>query len=258
MGKKKKSALKLLKDLDPDHRTVTAMHFRKSAFMDYLAARVMMFEKMPLQALISAATSVEKYLKAVLAIFGKTTNTHLDSDDFYEIFAPDTYDIHSYVNENFVRYLGRVYRLRYIEATTGPISVAIEVRKVLAELDELVHNFENRLVVKQGNWIAATNYQNIGGQFDQRIWRENHVLCQVAKREYVESPGVLWMISINPMNTGVEIAHDEYRAVDDGDFDFPKVEFIPPSQYLIHFKEQNTIDRALGAARKDGELRGFR
>jgi HEPN domain-containing protein len=258
MSTKKKSATQFLKDLDPAHRTVTAMHFRKSAFMDYLAARVLILENMPLQALISASTCVEKYLKAILAIYGKTTRTHLDSEDFYKIFAPDTYDIHHYVNENFVRYLGRAYELRYIEATTGPTSVAVEVRKVLAELDELVHNFENRLVVHQGDLIAATNYQNVARDFNQRIWRENHVLCQLGKTEYVETPGTLWMIVVNPMNTGIEISHQEYRALDDGNFDFPKVHFAEPDQYTIQFSDSNAIDRAMGAARREGDLHGFR
>lgn len=258
MSTKKKSAQSLLREISPSEQHVTAAHFRQLAFMDYLAARVLLLDKMPLQALVSASTCVEKYLKAILATKGKVTKTHLDSPDFYGVFEIEGFDIHTYVNENFVRYLGRSYELRYIEAKSESTSVAVETRKLLAELDEVVQEFERRLVFRRGDLVTATNYQNVASAFDQRIWRENHVLCQIDKTEYVETPGLLWAIVVRKMNTSIEMQHPNYRALADGNFDFPKVHFTEPDQIKIEFGEANSPDRALGLKGQEGQLLGFR
>jgi hypothetical protein len=253
---KKKSAESFLRNIPASDGDITASHFRQSAFMDYLAARVLLLDNMPLQSLVSASTSVEKYLKAILATKGKITKTHLDSQDFYGIFKTEGFDIHTYVNENFVRYLGRSYELRYIEAKSGPTSVAVEVRKLLAELDEVVSQFEERLVSRRGNVVTATTYQNVASSFDQRLWRENHILSQIDKTKYVETEGLLWVIALRPMNTSVEISHRNYRALNDGNFDFPKVSFTEPDQVKIELSEENPSEKAFQS--DTSQLLGFR
>jgi HEPN domain-containing protein len=258
MSTRKKSAQSMLKEISSSEQHITAAHFRQSAFMDYLAARVLLLDKMPLQALISASTCIEKYLKAILATKGKVTKTHLDSEDFYKIFEIEGFDVHTYVNENFVRYLGRSYDLRYIEAKSESTSVAVETRKLLAELDELVSEFEKRLVFRQGGIVTSTNYQNVTSTYDQRIWRENHVLCEIDKAEYVQTPGLLWVIAVRKMNTSLELQHQDYRALADGNFDFPKVRFTEPDQIHVEFSEANGPDRALSLGRQEGQLLGFR
>jgi len=235
MSTRKKSAQQLLKPLPPGHEHLTSAHFRQLAFVDYVAARLLLLNEMPLQALILASTCVEKYLKAFLATRGKMTKTHLDSEDFLKIFRSEGLNVHEFLNENFVRYLGRSYELRYIEATTGPLSVAVEGRKLLAELDYTVSEFNQRLKMFRDGVLQEVDYQVAVRRHDESVWRDNYLLKGINKTEFVTTPGLFWCGIVRPMDTMLEIQMKFYRALDNGNFDFPIAHFEPPATIRLEF-----------------------
>jgi len=248
MSTRKKSAEKLLKALPLGHEGLTSAHFRQLAFVDYLAARLLLLNGMPLQALILASTCVEKYLKAVLATRGKMTKTHLDSEDFLSIFRSEGLNVHEYLSEDFVRYLGRSYQLRYIDATTGPLSVAVEGQKLLAELDYTVSQFNQRIRMFRDGVLQEVDYQVAVRNHDERVWRGNYLLNGIDKTEFVTTPGLFWCGIVRPMNTVLELQFKFYRARDNGNFDFPIAHFEPPVTIRLEFlDDERDREYAFGA-----------
>jgi hypothetical protein len=248
MNTRKKSAHELLKPIPPTHAHLTSAHFRQLAFVDYVAARLLLLNEMPLQGLILASTCVEKYLKAVLATREKMTKTHLDSQDFFGIFRSEGLGVHEYVNENFVRYLGRSYELRYVEATTGPLSIAVETRKLLAELDYTVSQFNQRIRTFHNGELQEVDYHVAVRTHDLNVWRDNYLLNEIDKTEFVSTPGLLWCATVRPMNTMLEIEHKYYRARDNGNFDFPVAHFDPPVTLRLEFPSDADREYAFGAS----------
>ena len=58
----------------------TVIEFLGAAFDDYLAARVLLLTRLPLQGAVLASTAIEKYLKAVLAFRRQKRRVHLHPD----------------------------------------------------------------------------------------------------------------------------------------------------------------------------------
>jgi hypothetical protein len=257
MNTRKKSAQELLKPLPSTQAHLTSAHFRQLAFVDYVAARLLLLNEMPLQGLILASTCVEKYLKAVLATRGKMTKTHLDSQDFFGIFRSEGLGVDEYVNENFVRYLGRSYELRYIEATTGPLSIAVETRKLLAELDYTVSQFNQRIRMFRGGELQEVDYHVAVRTKDENVWRENYLLNDIDKGKFVTTPGLLWCAIVRPMDTMLELQHKFYRARDNGNFDFPIARFDRPATLSLEFRDILDREYAFGAAPSDAATNSY-
>ena len=63
----------------------TVIEFLGAAFDDYLAARVLLLTRLPLQGAVLASTAIEKYLKAVLAFRRQKRRVHLHPDHWKEL-----------------------------------------------------------------------------------------------------------------------------------------------------------------------------
>jgi HEPN domain-containing protein len=227
---KAKSAEKMMKDIDPKHVNWTVMHYLALAFDDYIAARVLLNNKLALQGLILASTSVEKYLKAILATKGKISRIHLDSSDFLKLFEMNGLDI-SNLNANFIKYLGRSYPFRYIEPTSGPASITIEPRKLLAELDFTVSQCEASFQIRP----VPSPYAAAVSNRDERVWANNYVLHEIDKTSFISEPVDVLCTIVQPMTEIVPLIMRGFRSTNNGNFDFPRGRLSGLNQIDIEF-----------------------
>ena len=225
MSNKKQHATKKLKDISANEIALLGGHYRLLGYLDYLAARLLLRNGLEIQGLILASTSIEKYLKAVLATAGKATATHLDSDGLVEILQQCGRDVLPHISRSFLQYLGRAYAFRYLETHSGPASIAVEQRKLLAELDYSVSHFESSLTKTVNGVIQKTGYAVAVEARDRRIWDDNYILVGTSKSDFVEVYCTLYCIAIRPMHPAIELRHENFKSVNDASFDFPKTTY---------------------------------
>lgn len=222
--KRKKIAADFLKNIPSSTHSLVSAHFRALAFNDYIAARALLLSNLPLQGLVAASTAIEKYLKAILTTKGKVSPVHLDSKDFLDVVKAAGIDV-SYLSESFIKYLGHAYQFRYIEADSGPASVVVETRKLLAELDYCVSMFEKYLILVVDGEVTRSAYAIAADEKDPRICTHNHVLEGITKSDFLSIPGLLYCVVIRPMRFLFPFEYNGFYSTNNSNFDFPKLEF---------------------------------
>jgi HEPN domain-containing protein len=241
MANKNKTAADFLKTISMDDAHVIGGHFLSLAFGDYIAARVLLLTDCPFQGLIMASTSIEKYLKAVLATKGKISPVHLDRKDFLDVIKASGLDV-SYLSESFIKYLGHAYQFRYIDINSGPSSVVIEVRKVLAELDFSVSMLEKyALQVRDGKRVKRT-YEKSVEEKDRRICQENHIVDGKSKAEFLSTPGTVQCVVVKPMQPLFSFPYYGFISENDANFDFPTLTFDGANGVLFKFRDAQQAD----------------
>jgi hypothetical protein len=225
MSNKRQHASKKLKNIPANEIGIVGGHFRLLGYLDYVAARLLLRNGLEIQGLILASTSIEKYLKAVLATAGKATATHLDSVGFVEIVQQSGRDVLAYISGSFLEYLGRAYAFRYLESNSGPASIAVEQRKLLAELDYSVSQFESAISLAVNGVIQKSSYALAVEARDSRVWDDNHILTGTSKSDFVEVHCPLYCMAIRPMHEAMELRHENFKSVNDANFEFPKATY---------------------------------
>ena len=172
--------------------------FTQLVFLDYAAARHLLWDGMLLQGLTLASTSVEKYLKAVLATQGFVGRGHLEVGT-YARFLNTGLELTKILNGYLARFLMRTYRIRYIDGLFGPISLLIEHLKVLAELDWTISEIDSRFVIYP-NSGSITDYQRAVAESDPAVLSHNWVVNGWDKKRFVERESAFQGIFIESGN----------------------------------------------------------
>jgi len=98
-------------------------------YKDYIASRVLLNNGYPMQGLTLASSAIEKYLKVILALNGKTKKemgVHLDRWDKLKALITDCYtDISKFLDERFMILLGKAYQARYYDNLSSPITISL-------------------------------------------------------------------------------------------------------------------------------------
>lgn len=193
-------------------------------FKDYIASRHLLLDGFLLQGAILGSTAVEKYLKAVLWTLGAVPSGHLDQPRLKRDIASNFPQMHGEFNQEFITYLGHVYKLRYSDGISEVISVGVEPYKFLAELDYIVDTIESTLSrIDSIGQVLESKYHLAKNKNDNSVCRENSIIQGLNKTEYIERYQKLLLIHVDSAANALEIAHDSVRPINDGIFDKPKI-----------------------------------
>src|SRR5438270_1208637 len=132
----------------PSADTRSIAEFQGAAFDDYLAARILLLTRLPVQGAILACTAVEKYCKAVLAFRGNASRGHLKAAHWNCLrnFDPSLYKT---FNLEFFALLRKCYELRYPRDVKPGFNLVIRTREVIAELDWTALSIHQRFQMKR-------------------------------------------------------------------------------------------------------------
>lgn len=160
--------------------------YTKLAYLDYAAARSLLLADHYLVGLSVASTAIEKYFKAILLTQGLHGKGHLGGG-LVQMLTRTGLDIVNAMNADFIAYLGDAYAFRYADNIQSPTSLVIEPFKVLAELDQTIHELDSRLTLTLPDGsIQRTEYRDAVKRFDPTVWNQNCVLLKQPKKDFVE------------------------------------------------------------------------
>ena len=171
-------------------------------FDDYIASRHLLNNKLIMQGVTLASTAVEKYLKAVLATFGKVKKVHLDRLDVLKNQLKECYtDFTDKFDERFLEILGKAYKIRYYHDNEETITIGFFLHQFLCELDYTIHFFENVVYtgIKDGNDNEVlTFYKKYVHERNPNLTFNNYLFEGLSKNEFMERPGYGYCIYFNP------------------------------------------------------------
>lgn len=173
-------------------------------FNDYIAARHLLNNKFILQGVTLASTSVEKYLKAILASKGKgkkDMGVHLDKIDKLKNLLSECYtDFTKKIDERFLEILGKAYQIRYYDNLKSPITIGFFVNQFLCELDYSVNFFETILYnfIDDKGTQVETSYKKYVFEKNPTLILNNYLFMGISKKECMEQVDNGYCIYINP------------------------------------------------------------
>ena len=159
--------------------------FQGAAFDDYLAARVLLLARLPVQGAILATTALEKYCKAVLAFRGNTSRGHLKTAHWNCLrnFDPALYNT---FNQEFFALLRKCYSLRYPDELKPGYNLVLRSRELLAELDWTALTIHQRFHVRRADRRPAlTMFDELKSKRDWRLVKDNHVLKEENRQAFI-------------------------------------------------------------------------
>lgn len=201
-----------------DEKYIQACDFLNLAFKDYLAARVLIVNRLLLQGAILASTSVEKYIKALIWLRGNRLEGHLKTAHLNSL--KNKYPALAQVlNHDFLQLLNKAYNLRYLDEVKKNFNLVIADREFLAELDFTVAAIQKGLRVSRDGKPAKLEYDQAIQERDPRLLTSNFLFDNVEKQSFVsKEPQVVYEIRKCPVGGLREVIYLTKPSISDANF----------------------------------------
>jgi len=170
--------------------TKDALNYQALAFRDYLAARHLLIDDFLLPGLVLSSFAIEKYFKSLLAIKEVRTDKHLDRLEVFNRLLSTNIPFFDKFDEKYLKLLSRVYDLRYYDHIKGEQSIGFYKWQVLGELDYMVNIIESSI-------NKSFKSQYLEYIEDNRLFRENYILNNINKKDFMERKGLACVLLLN-------------------------------------------------------------
>lgn len=186
----------------------------RTAYNDYIAARVLLNRDYTLQGVILASTAIEKYLKTVIAMqTGKVSYVHMDRFDVLKAeFMRTEYGIlFDLVDKQFLNILTKGYRYRYYNNIKEPTTLGFFKNQFLGELDGMIELLERLFIlkkVKEGKEVPILSPLKMDYQVNKNpdLSENNWVTTKEKnKKSFMENNCIGFAVYLRPDNIFEEI-----------------------------------------------------
>jgi len=186
----------------PEKNNKDALGFLGLAHGDYIAARLLLLNELLPQGAQQAVTAVEKMFKALILVKGNRCHGHLEKNLTNNV--KNKYPaLYSDLNEDFIRFLRKAYKLRYHDDKKNRFSLVINQYRTLIELDTLVHSVDSGFKIKRDGQLQKTPYQQALENREPLLLKENHVVMGASLEEYCKRSNRVYEIAIEPDSNGL-------------------------------------------------------
>lgn len=182
-----------------------ALGLLRTAYNDYIAARVLLNKGYTLQGMILASTAVEKYLKmGVCAKTGEITAVHMDKFDALKQEVIDIgYEVlFQKIDPLFFDLLSKVYPLRYYDNVKDTFSIGFFKNQLLGELDTAVYWFDQWMTLTKADTKepmlspVRRDFQSGNVDFLENNWVASK---EKDKKKFMETDCVAFGLQILPV-----------------------------------------------------------
>lgn len=165
--------------------TARARAFLRDGFSDYVAARVLLLARLPLQGALSSSCAIEKCIKALLALRGEKVKwKHLNTEHWDALLAHDP-NAEAFFDRDFVELNQRVYKMRYTADVPPDFSLVVASREFLAELDQMVSVIVSCFKIDENGRRQKTFFEQAADANDVRVLEENHMIAGPRKDLFI-------------------------------------------------------------------------
>ena len=169
---------------------------------DYVAARLLLLNELLPQGAQQAATAVEKLFRALVLVKGNRCKGHLEQNLVNNVKNKFP-ALYSELNEDFIKFLRKAYKLRYHDDKDAKFSLVINQYRTLIELDSLVRKVDSGFKIERGGKIQKTPYQQAIENEEPLLLEENQSLLNIPIEEYCQRPNRIYEVAIEPGANGL-------------------------------------------------------
>jgi HEPN domain-containing protein len=192
-----------------DDQTNWALGFLRTAYKDYIAARVLLNKGYTIQGVMLASTAIEKSFKASICILtGKKIYGHLDKfENFKAIIEEKGYSkLIELIDSRFIDILTRAYELRYYDTVQTPTTIGFFKNQFLGELDSAFSIFERLYILnnEKGEKILTPLQMDLK-QNNPDLMENNWLALKMEKKTFMETRCEGFAVYIHPNNVYSEI-----------------------------------------------------
>lgn len=200
-----------------DERVQYVTQFKAGGYRDYTSARILYLNDMLLEGTVLASTAVEKYIKSVMAYFGKKKYFHLDKAGILDQIDDMDPRILEGIDRDYLSLLGKVYKSRYYDDMPDGQAFGLHKNKMLAELDYSVIALDDRVrILQDGIVISGIISAMKSGQ--QEICKENYMYRDRDKKRFVEQYSYAQFVIVKEGGGLMEVVHPCSKAKLDDSF----------------------------------------
>jgi hypothetical protein len=192
-----------------DDKTNLALGFVRTAYNDYIAARVLLNKGYTMQGVMLASTAIEKSFKAGICILtGKKVFGHMDKfENFKAVIVEKGYGrLIELIDARFVDILIKAYKLRYYDTIEQATVIGFFKNQFLGELDSAFSLFEKLYILdnEKGEKILTPFQMDLKVQNPDLI-ENNWVALNMEKKTFMEIGCEGFAVYIHPNNVYFEI-----------------------------------------------------
>lgn len=166
-------------------------------YRDYIAARVLLNNRLIIQGLTLASTAVEKYLKAIIVLTLKEKERfdfHFDRiEKLQDILDRNHYDVTKNLDPVFLGILEKAFKIRYYDRLKEPVKIGLYLNQFIGELDQTIYNLEKLIDL-------GLVYRQAVDKKDPYLFENNFILKKQDKKEFMEKPDTAFSVQINPVS----------------------------------------------------------
>jgi hypothetical protein len=165
------------------YRSKIFLGYLTAGFDDYLASRVLLNNLLLTQGAILASTAIEKYIKALMIIFGNESHGHLKKSHWNSLrnYSPKIYN---QINKDFLKLCQKCYKLRYLDSLKDNFNLVIAQLEFLAELDHTIDTIEKSFkFISKNNPDGLHRYATAIKSKDIRLFQNNYILNNIKKSD---------------------------------------------------------------------------
>lgn len=195
--------------LSQKDRVNLALGLIRTAYNDYIAARVLLNKDYTLQGVILASTALEKYFKALIVSHsGKFKPVHFDRFDLIKKAIEEIgYDvIINKMDPRFIEILSKIYPLRYYDNIKSPTSVGFFKNQFLGELDQAIYWFDQAIILSDDKGTVLSpvkrDFQNKNLDLLENNWVTQ---TPIDKKKFMETNCEGFAIYIHPSHLFAEV-----------------------------------------------------
>ncbi len=181
---------------------------------DYLAARRLLLDNLIVQGASFANTALEKYLKAILAVEGKSVPRVHDPLSLYRKTKPGgTLQL----DEKFLTLLAKAYELRYPDDLEAGYNIVLSQALILIALDEAIFEITKRFEFGRTDGRPVQRLLDfLVESRDPRIIHMNVALNVVKKDVALNTQSRVYEMRVLPNGTRMEIEYSTAKIENTG------------------------------------------
>lgn len=186
--------------------TRDALAFLNLAFGDYVSSRVLLLQGLLPQGAGMAATAVEKYLKAILAVQGQVVRGHL-TQRLLRTIENHQPKLHADLNIDFINYLARAYTLRYFDNLHPGFNIVVSQFRTLAALDVMVAVIDHGFDVQRDGTALDTAYRAAVKSGNAELRQDNIVLSELSLADLASKENRVYELRVTDLGGSIAVEY---------------------------------------------------
>ncbi len=171
-------------------------NFLQLALDDYFAARLLLRNGLLPQGTALAATSVEKHLKAVLALSDIFTKKHLGCSGLVALVRKDHSALAAALNKDFMKFLDRAFRMRYASVDGPGFNMVLNQHRTLLELDRTMMEIDSGFKVEGVKRLDTTPFREAVQSRKELLFEDNVPLGSISLEELTARKNKMYEIRV--------------------------------------------------------------